>query len=120
MYSRPREDFGICLPGDYCGTTFKEEEANRHGGVCDTDRENTRECGREASSDCHSDKRGAGISSVFSQFPLFSGLSSLGLSVPKFGAEDILIIATAAFLFFSKTGDKECAIMLLLLIFIAN
>lgn len=36
----------------------------------------------------------------------------------KIGTEEILILATAAFLFFSGEGDKECAILLLLLLFI--
>ncbi len=34
------------------------------------------------------------------------------------GTEELLIIAAAAFLFFSKDGDRECAIMLILLLFI--
>ena len=37
----------------------------------------------------------------------------------KIGTEEILIIATAAFLFFSKDGDKECAILLLLLLLLS-
>ncbi len=40
------------------------------------------------------------------------------ISLQKIGTEEILIIAAAAFLFFSKEGDKECAIMLLLLLFL--
>ena len=36
----------------------------------------------------------------------------------KLGSEEILIIAVAAFLFFSKSGDKECALFLLLLLFV--
>lgn len=36
----------------------------------------------------------------------------------RLGSEEILIIAIAAFLFFSKGGDKECAIFLLLLLFV--
>ena len=36
----------------------------------------------------------------------------------KIGLEEILIIAAAAFLFFRKDGDTECAIMLLLLLFV--
>ncbi len=35
-----------------------------------------------------------------------------------FSGEDLLILAVAAILFFSKFGDKECALMLLLLLFI--
>lgn len=34
------------------------------------------------------------------------------------GLEEILIIAAAAFLFFSKDGDRECALMLVALLFI--
>ena len=41
---------------------------------------------------------------------LFGGL--------KLGTEELLIGAIALFLLFSKSGDKECAIMLLLLLFI--
>ena len=120
MYSRPREDFGISLPGDYCGTAFNDEEASRTDRKCEEMSESPSECLCDGKSERHRGRASTGISSMFSDLPLFSGLSSLGLTVPKFGAEDILIIATAAFLFFSKSGDKECAIMLLLLIFIAN
>ena len=120
MYSRPREDYGISLPGDYCGTTFNEGETRRNEEN-DFRRSGERSEGAgEGGCPLHNERRRTGISSLLSELPLFSGLSSLGLSVPKFGAEDILIIATAAFLFFSKSGDKECAIMLLLLIFVAN
>ncbi len=44
------------------------------------------------------------------------GLSSLRL--PKIGTEEILIIGAAIFLFFSKDGDRECALILLLLLLI--
>ena len=57
--------------------------------------------------------------------PLLSGLfdkggllGGLGLKMPSIGTEEILIIATAAFLLFSKNGDRECALILLLLLFI--
>ena len=36
----------------------------------------------------------------------------------SFGTEEILICAAALYMFFSKSGDKECAIMLLILLFI--
>ena len=51
-----------------------------------------------------------------------SGIQSLfnpkKLASFKIGLEEILIIAAAAFLFFRKDGDIECAIMLLLLLFV--
>lgn len=61
-----------------------------------------------------------------SRMPFFSSLfakggilGDLGFKMPKIGTEEILIIATAAFLFFSKNGDKESALILLLLLFIS-
>ena len=45
---------------------------------------------------------------------------SMSLRLPKIGTEEILLIAIALFLFFSKDGDKECAIMLLLLLLISD
>ena len=42
-----------------------------------------------------------------------------GFSLSKFGIEEILLIATAIILFMSKDGDKECALMLLLLLFVS-
>ncbi len=42
----------------------------------------------------------------------------IGTLIPKIGTEELLLIALAAFLFLSKCGDKECAILIFLLIFI--
>ena len=55
------------------------------------------------------------LSGLFGKGGLF-GIE--GIKMPKIGTEEILIIATAAFLLFSKNGDKECAIILLFLLFI--
>ena len=52
---------------------------------------------------------------------LFNGakLPFLGsLKMPKIGTEEILILAAAAYLLFSKDGDRECAIILILLLFV--
>ena len=52
---------------------------------------------------------------------LFSGGSGLGLDklgLTKLGTEEILIIGLALFLFLSRDGDKECAIILVLLLLI--
>ena len=40
------------------------------------------------------------------------------LKMPKIGTEEILILIAAAYLLFSKDGDKECAIILILLLFV--
>lgn len=47
-----------------------------------------------------------------------SPFKNFNFGLSKIGTEEILIIATAAFLLFSKEGDKECAIILLLLLFV--
>ena len=44
--------------------------------------------------------------------------SVLSLDKFKLGAEELLLIGLALFLLFSKEGDKECAIILLLLLFV--
>ena len=50
---------------------------------------------------------------------LFSGIFGGGkFSMPKFEAEDILLLVAAAFLFFTKDGDKECALLILILLFL--
>ena len=48
-------------------------------------------------------------------------LGNLNIRMPsldKIGFEEILIIAIAAFLFFSADGDRECALILLALLLI--
>ncbi len=59
--------------------------------------------------------------------PFLSGLGNLSLGgifggeggfLSNIGIEEILIIAIAAYLLFSGSGDIECAVMLLLLLFI--
>ena len=45
--------------------------------------------------------------------------SHIGKLMPKIEMEELIILGIAAFLFFSKSGDKECALMLLALIFIS-
>ena len=68
---------------------------------------------------------GARESGLFSGIPFLSGLFGGGsipflssVKMPKIGIEEILIIGAALLMFFSKNGDKECAIILTLLLFI--
>ena len=69
------------------------------------------------------------LSSVFERLPFkkafsfgplgaLSGIFTKGPKNIKIGTEEILLAALAIYLFLSKDGDKECALMLLLLIFI--
>ena len=58
------------------------------------------------------------------KMPIFSSLfSRLGgltrpLGIEKVGTEELLIIGIALYLLFSKSGDMECAIILLLLLLV--
>ncbi len=70
------------------------------------------------------------FSGLLGKIPTFGNLLNAGkifsgkgnykdiIKMPKIGKEELLLIGIALFLFFSKDGDKECAIMLALLIFV--
>ena len=111
MYSRSyyAEDTSrVALPGNYNGTAFMEQSTEE-----ETFTEPLEEKTVEASRQDH------GLLGGFERMPLLSAFfGSGGLKMPSIGVEEILILATAAFLFFSKDGDKESAIILLLLLLI--
>lgn len=109
------------LPTNYDGTAFGESKA---GEKLDTGATYTEGVAAEpAMSDSvrvgAKAREGGLFGGVFDG--LFGGLfdgGRLNFKLPKLGVEEILILATAAFLFFSAEGDKECAILLLLLLLI--
>ena len=108
MYSRSYypEDTHPSLPDGYDGVAFSEGIDN-----ITTDNQPSQE-----QKEAVSTSGGASIlSGLFGSGGLF-GIE--GIKMPKIGTEEILIIATAAFLLFSKNGDKECALILLFLLFI--
>ena len=121
MYSRsyyPEPQERLPIPENYDGTAFQERE-NDDEPYAEKAEESTQTFagGR--------DQGTGGILSSFARLPILSGLFVNGCTEgggsflpPKIGTEEILIIATAAFLLFSKSGDKECAVILLLLLFI--
>lgn len=117
MYSRSYyadEASRVALPEDYDGTAFMEREPEETPEVAFI--EPVEEKTVEASN------QNEGLFSGLGKIPLLSGLFGSGkeggLKLPNIGVEEILILATAAFLFFSKDGDKESAIILLLLLLI--
>ena len=107
MYSRsyyPGEENRQIIPEGYDGTAFQE--------VAQAD----------VADEPHQDKTEV---EQASSTPLLSGLFgniSLpfldGIRMPKIGTEELLILAVAGFLLFSKNGDRECALILLFLLFI--
>ncbi len=125
MYSRnfyQDSNDQLNIPNNYDGTMFQDHE-NQHfepnvpevsfneaqdAAVCNMSR------GRENS-----------MAEGFGRLPFLSGLfgrdgflPGLNLKMPKIGTEEILILVTAAFLIFSKSGDRECGILLLLLLLV--
>lgn len=125
MYSRSyyQDEERITPPENYDGTSLiKEEIANEelesvsgvgNFGMSLSTHEERGEKGKARSSD--------GILAGLTNLPFLSGILGRGestLKMPKIGSEEILILFAAAFLFFSKNGDKETALILLILLLI--
>ena len=117
MYSRsfyPEIEEKPTLPENYDGTAFLEAPAPQ------TENEAVE---ASAKTDGEEDVSavGGGFLSSLGRIPFLSGFfgNRGAIKFPKIGSEEILILGTAALLFFSKEGDKECALMLLFLLFIS-
>ena len=128
MYSREiyrdRSDEVISIPQNYSGSTFQKEEsppkdngvqenaAEQRGNAADTE---------QASAEPKGAGMLGGLGRLLEGGRVFKGgfLNGLSDTVKHIGTEEILLIALALFLFLSKDGDKECALMLVLLVFIA-
>lgn len=115
MYSRsyyPDSNERLSIPENYDGTALIESTQHNSEELT-VDSANISDTAEESVSAAQNLGKIPILSSLFAN----SGLN-FGLKMPKIGVEEILIIATAAFLFFSKDGDRECAIMLALLLLI--
>ena len=106
MYTRSYYPEGgrMNLPENYDGTAFTDSEA-----PCEVEERNE-EFNAESTHSASAPVRIPILSSLFGDG---------GIRMPRLGTEEILILATAAFLFFSQDGDKESALILLLLLFIS-
>ncbi len=128
MYTRPYTDeSGIMIPESYNGTALREST-----DIPTEEHENTAPVGAEPqkgknpwedecekTSKCTDDNDSPSFFSKLNLGGFFNGIFKNGkFSLQKIGTEEILLLAAAAFLFFSKDGDKECAVMLLILLFI--
>ena len=109
MYSRSyyTEEEKLIPPVNYDGNAFSAEENQVQPEA------------QEVGADIGVAKR-ENVSSPIFTLPFLSGIFGDGAPsfLSKIGTEEILIIAAAAFLLFNKNGDKECAIILLILLFI--
>ncbi|MBR2930687.1 MAG: hypothetical protein IKC32_05610 [Clostridia bacterium] len=108
MYTRSYdEEERISLPEGYSGTMMEPEHI-----AAPPPEEEEEKKGNDAA------PVSGFLGSLFSSgIGAFKGLPLL--KNMKFGIEELLIGGTALFLLFSKEGDKECALMLLLLLFIS-
>lgn len=112
MYTRSYYPDTTELPENYGGMAMRPDEPIEEN--CATESERS-----ESASITHdSVSTGLAKSPVFSS--LFSRLGGLTrpLGIEKIGTEELLIIGVALYLLFSKSGDKECAIILLLLLLV--
>ena len=123
MYTRTytEERSGIIIPDSYGGTALIENIQNEK--VNGEDRgKNPWEDAKKETNIANESEETAEAFSPLSKIKVPSFLSNIlgfgNFSLQKIGKEEILIIAAAAFLFFSKEGDRELAIILLLLLFL--
>ena len=124
MYSRSFYPTEISAPPEnYNGTAFSEP-APVFEAPTPEPLPVTEESVSAASDDVIKNSKKAEPTGLFN-LPILSGLfgssgagGTLSGLFSNIGIEEILIIAVAAFLFFSKDGDSECAILLILLLFV--
>lgn len=133
MYTRPYDErSGIVIPESYGGTALfdkeppsasSENDTVAASGAAQEGQRNPWESERVHTEKGEEREKSEPVGSFLSKLPfgnLFGGILGNGrFGLQKIGTEEILIIATAAFLLFSKDGDKECAIMLILLLFLS-
>ncbi len=133
MYTRPfyQDEAKITVPENYDGNAFSEKEEvkadtevlNNIGDTAEPLRAPWDEPKIQKNEPTEPvfkrTKEPEGIfSSLLKKSPLTSLFGGELLKGFALGSEEILIIAVALFLLFSKGGDKECAVMLLLLLLV--
>ncbi len=120
MYTRKYTDDEreLNIPSGYDGIALRQESDAVPTDCAPQDTEDTRQCSTEPSER----DDGGRNDSVLAGIPFLGKLKDNFIfgKGAKFdiGFEEILIAALALYLFFSKDGDKECAIMLAILLFI--
>ena len=111
MYAASYSDerSAIPVPDGYSGTMITNDEEARVNDDTESVKAPDVSDSASVSAGAFSGLFGSGITGIF-KGGLFRDFT--------LGTEEILIIAAAAFLLFSGSGDIECAIMLLILLFI--
>ena len=111
-YGTDRE---IKIPESYGGIAFSEPEEKEEDAIHSEATEDTAPAMREGDGVGGFDLFGLG---KLLPKGLFSGAFDVRGLFSSFGAEEFLLLGLFFFLFFSKGGDKECAIILLFLLFV--
>ena len=131
MYTRsyyPEEE-RLTVPENYDGTALRESILGEsYTPPTEQTREEKKELRApwdiphtEESIPTSAEEKKSIASGLFEKFPIGKLLGTKDFfrgSINKIGTEEILLVGIALFLLFSKNGDKECAIMLLLLLFV--
>jgi hypothetical protein len=116
MYTRSYTDNEIKIPEKYCGTALEEMEIVR----CENG--SSSECSAQHpahTSDKSCEKKEFSIfNDLMSRFGLFDSDKGFQGLLSSIGYEEILIIGLAILLFFCSNPDRECALILLALVFI--
>ena len=123
MYTRTYSDdrHSILIPESYGGTALKESAPKESKETEDRGKNPWEETERTVAEEEKNEKSEEAFSPISKpQSPSFFSniFANSNFDLQNIGKEELLLIAAAAFLFFSKDGDKECAIMLLLLLFL--
>ena len=127
MYTRNyfgEGDEGINPPEKYGGIAFSQPSEKEAEATSTTIFEEKKQNPWETAQRSEVKKKeGGSIFSPLTKSPLLGGVLEgipflSELKLPKIGTEELIIIGTALFLFFSKEGDRECALILLLLLLI--
>jgi len=112
MYSRAYpEKVSGAVPEGYGGSAISEDNSPPESRYIAEESKNPWE--REGEPESIPTGAGLGGLGIFSE--LFRGGR---LNLKAIGFEEILIIAAAAYMLMSRDGDRECGIMLLILLFI--
>ena len=124
MYARAynSDTHGIVIPDSYGGTALYEPAEKTEAAEEESSEVSMNPWEEEVHTESENAASEEPKSSIFSKLPFLDFLPNIfktdTFGLQKIGLEEILILATAAFLLFSREGDKECAILLIVLLFL--
>ncbi len=128
MYTRSYTagvDQPATLPENYDGTAFQQSAAEVFPDPVREDAEHPAQRAEPAGAFGSRSQKGGGKFPSLSEIPILGSLFRGqrwrdGGFLSSIGTEELLIIGLALFLLLSKDGDPECALMLILLLFISD